>query len=64
MPEIAAEAVAGGIWQVLHHYIEHRRVHELCDAAPQLIFLTLSPFLGPEAAADVARQPAAQLQSS
>ncbi len=23
VPEIAAEAVAGGIWQVLHHYIEH-----------------------------------------
>jgi AcrR family transcriptional regulator len=64
VPEIAAEAVAGGIWQVLHHYIEHRRVHELRDAAPQLIFLTLSPFLGPETAADVARQPAAQLQSS
>jgi len=64
VPEIAAEAVAGGIWQVLHHYIEHRRVHELCDAAPQLIFLTLNPFLGPEAAADVARQPAGQLQSS
>ena len=56
--------MAGGIWQVLHHYIEHHRVHELCDAAPQLIFHTLSPFLGPEAAADVARQPAAQPQSS
>jgi len=62
--EIVAEAVAGGIWQVLHHYIEHRRVHELPNAAPQLIFLTLSPFLGPETAADIARQPAAQLQSS
>jgi AcrR family transcriptional regulator len=62
VPAIAAEAVAGGIWQVLHHYIEHRRVQELCDAAPQLIFLTLNPFLGPEAAADVARQPAAQFE--
>ncbi len=56
--EIAAEAAAGGIWQILHHYIEHRRLHELCDAAPQLIYLTLSPFVGPEAAAETARQPA------
>jgi AcrR family transcriptional regulator len=64
VPQIAAQAVAGGIWQVLHHYIEQRRVHELCDAASQLIFLTLNPFLGPAAAADVARQPAAELQSS
>jgi AcrR family transcriptional regulator len=64
VPQIAAQAVAGGIWQVLHHYIEQRRVHELCDAASQLIFLTLNPFLGPEAAAEVARQPAAELQSS
>jgi hypothetical protein len=55
-PEVAAEAVAGGIWQVLHHYIEQRRVDELCDAAPQLIFLTLSPFIGSDAAAEIARQ--------
>jgi AcrR family transcriptional regulator len=61
---IAAEAVAGGVWQVLHHYIEHGRLYELCDAAPQLIFLTLNPFLGPDAAAEAARQPAAPLASS
>ena len=55
VPKIAAEAVAGGIWQILHHYIEHKRVAELPDAAPQLIYLTLSPFLGAERAAEVAR---------
>jgi AcrR family transcriptional regulator len=59
VPDVAAEAVAGGIWQVLHHYIEQHRVSELCDAAPQLIFLTLNPFLGPDAAAEAARQPVA-----
>jgi AcrR family transcriptional regulator len=57
VPEIATEAIVGGIWQVLHHYIEHDRLDELCDAAPQLAYLTLTPFLGAEAAADVARQP-------
>jgi AcrR family transcriptional regulator len=62
VPEIAAEAVAGGIWQVLHHYIEHERMHELCDAAPQLVYLTLNPFTGPELAAETARSIAASAQ--
>jgi AcrR family transcriptional regulator len=57
---IAAEAVAGGIWQILHHYIEHERLGELCEAAPQLIYLTLTPFVGPEPAAEAAREPALQ----
>ncbi|HEY2215909.1 MAG TPA: TetR/AcrR family transcriptional regulator [Solirubrobacteraceae bacterium] len=64
VPDVAAEAVAGGIWQVLHHYIEHERLGELCDAAPQLVYLTLSPFVGPEAAAETARRPAASISSS
>ena len=58
VPEVAAEAVAGGVWQIMHHYIEQQRLDELCDAAPQLVYLTLSPFLGPERAADVGRQTA------
>ncbi|HUA74663.1 MAG TPA: TetR/AcrR family transcriptional regulator [Solirubrobacteraceae bacterium] len=63
LPDVAAEAVAGGIWQVLHHYIEHKRLDELCDVSPQLVYLTLSPFIGPEAAADAARQPSASPRS-
>jgi AcrR family transcriptional regulator len=55
-PAIAAEAVAGGVWQIMHHYTEHARVHELCDAAPQLVYLTLSPFTGPDVAEEVARR--------
>jgi AcrR family transcriptional regulator len=59
VPEIAAEAVTGGIWQILHHYIEHERMHELGAAAPQLVYLTLNPFTGPELAAEAARSIAA-----
>jgi AcrR family transcriptional regulator len=55
VPQVAAEAVAGGVWQVMHHYIEQQRLDELCDATPQLVYLTLSPFLGPERAAGVGR---------
>lgn len=58
-PAISGEAIAGGVWQVLHHYIEHERIGELCDAAPQLIYLILTPFIGPEQAAETARRPVA-----
>ena len=54
MPAIAAEAITGGIWQILHDYIENERIAELPDVAPQIIYLALVPFLGPEAAAGAA----------
>jgi len=56
MPSIAPEAIAGGVWQVLHHYIEAGRTSELPDVAPQLIYAALTPFLGPQDAAKVARR--------
>jgi AcrR family transcriptional regulator len=56
IPPVAAEAVAGGVWQIMHHYIEQQRLDELGDAAPQLVYLTLTPFVGPERAADVGRR--------
>lgn len=55
VPEIAAEAVAGGIWQVFHHYVENECVDQLPEAAPQLTYMALAPYLGPKEAARVAR---------
>ncbi|HEY4812280.1 MAG TPA: TetR/AcrR family transcriptional regulator [Solirubrobacteraceae bacterium] len=57
VPAIAAEAIAGGIWQVLHHYVENDCLADLPAAAPQLTYFLLTPFLGPIEAAKVARQP-------
>jgi AcrR family transcriptional regulator len=54
VPAIAAEAVVGGCWQVLHYYIENNRITELPAAAPQLTYMLLTPFLGAAAAAEVA----------
>lgn len=50
MPPVVAEAVVGGIWQVLHHYIESDSAAELPRVAPQLTYFTLLPFLGGERA--------------
>jgi AcrR family transcriptional regulator len=51
VPTIAGEAIAGGIWQVLHHYVENDCIAELPGAAPQLTYFALTPFLGPARAA-------------
>ncbi len=58
-PAVAAEAVAGGVWQILHHYIENHRIDELCAAVPQMIYFALNPFFGPTKAADYATRESA-----
>jgi AcrR family transcriptional regulator len=56
VPGIAPEAIAGGIWQVLHHYAGDERTGELPILAPQLIYAALTPFLEAKDAAKVAQQ--------
>jgi AcrR family transcriptional regulator len=51
VPAIAAEAIAGGIWQILHHYIENDSIAELPGAVAQLTYFALTPFVGPVKAA-------------
>jgi hypothetical protein len=57
IPGVAAEAVVGGCWQVLHHYIESDRINELPAASPQMTYMLLTPFLGPKEAARAALEP-------
>jgi AcrR family transcriptional regulator len=54
VPSVAPEAIAGGIWQVLHGYIANDRIAELPAAAPHLIYFALTPVLGPQRAAATA----------
>lgn len=56
VPGIAPEAIAGGIWQVLHNHIEHQDVGNIADLAPQVAYFALAPFLGSQEAARVARK--------
>ncbi|HYB23999.1 MAG TPA: TetR/AcrR family transcriptional regulator [Solirubrobacteraceae bacterium] len=51
VPAIAGEAIAGGIWQVLHYYVESDSIAELPAALAQICYFTLTPFLGPAGAA-------------
>jgi AcrR family transcriptional regulator len=56
VPGVAPEAIAGGIWQVLHNHIEHERIEDIAGLAPQLVYVALTPFLGAKEAARVARK--------
>ena len=55
VPALAAEAVAGGIWQVLHDCVDHGHIAELPALAPQITYLALMPFIGATDAARLAR---------
>jgi AcrR family transcriptional regulator len=54
VPDIAAEAVVGGVWQVIHYFIERGHLALLPSAVPEMTYLTLTPFLGPSDAAEIA----------
>ncbi len=56
VPGIAPEAIAGGIWQVLHNHIEHEHVEDIAGLAPQLVYVALAPFIGGKEAGRVARK--------
>src|SRR5436190_499843 len=60
VPPISAEAVVGGCWQVLHHYVDSNRLAELPAATPQLTYMLLTPFLGAKEAARVALSTSAE----
>jgi AcrR family transcriptional regulator len=61
VPGIAPEAIAGGIWQVLHNHIEHEHGQDIAGLAPQLVYVALAPFLGGKEAGRIARKRPAAL---
>ncbi len=59
VPSIAPEATAGGIWEIFRHYANRGHIDQLPDACPQVIYIALTPFIGAERAAEVARRASA-----
>jgi AcrR family transcriptional regulator len=52
--EVVAEAIIGGIWNVLQHEVGHGRALQLPELAEELTYVTLAPFLGAKQAARIA----------
>jgi AcrR family transcriptional regulator len=55
---VVGEAITGGLWSIIQHEIGHGRAAQLPELAPELIYITLTPFLGAKQAAQLARKQA------
>ena len=53
-PAITIEAIGGGLFELMNHYVMRDRVHEMADATTHATYIALAPFIGPEQAAKVA----------
>lgn len=57
-PPIALDAIAGGLQEIFLHYAAQGRIAELPDLTAHATYVALAPFVGTEAAAEVAAEPA------
>jgi AcrR family transcriptional regulator len=53
-PGVTVEAIAGGLFELMLHHALQRRMHELPVMVPRATYFALAPFIGAEAAGDVA----------
>jgi len=54
-PPVVAEAIGGGIYELVRSHVLERRLDQLPAAIPDATVVALSPFLGPAEALEVAR---------
>jgi hypothetical protein len=45
-PELTAQTVVGGVYEVIHTRVVERRMNELPTLAPELLFSILLPYVG------------------
>jgi len=55
-PEVTVQAIAGGLFELMLHHALQRRMHELPVMVPRATFFALAPFVGAEAAGEVATE--------
>jgi AcrR family transcriptional regulator len=53
-PEVMVHAIAGGLFELMLHYALQGRIHELPVIASRATYFALAPFIGAEAAGEVA----------
>jgi AcrR family transcriptional regulator len=58
VPEVVGEAIIGALWNVIQREVGYGRSSRLPELAPELTYITLTPFLGAEEAARIAMNPA------
>ena len=58
-PDVTVEAIAGGLFELCLHHALQRRMHELPLMVPRATYFALAPFIGADAAGEVATEPIA-----
>lgn len=58
-PPVVAEAIGGGILELIRIHVEERRVEDLPSALAHATLIALTPFVGPEQAEQVVADPGA-----
>jgi AcrR family transcriptional regulator len=56
-PRVVTEMLAEGVFGVLRTYVAEGRVDELPAALPEISYLSVAPFFGPERASEIAQLP-------
>jgi AcrR family transcriptional regulator len=56
-PQIAIDAIAGGLQEMFLHYAVQRRIEDLPELTADATYMALAPFIGAEVAAQVAVEP-------
>ncbi|HST55864.1 MAG TPA: TetR/AcrR family transcriptional regulator [Solirubrobacteraceae bacterium] len=46
VPNVAPEAIAGGAWQMIHHYVAHDQIERLPELTDYIAYIALAPFMG------------------
>jgi hypothetical protein len=59
-PPVVADAIGGGIYELVRGHVLERRIDELPDAVPDATIVALSPFLGAAAAIELANSTGVQ----
>jgi hypothetical protein len=54
-PPVVAEAIGGGVYEIVRGHVLERRLADLPAAVPEATIVALSPFVGPERAFELAR---------
>ena len=53
-PEVMVHAIAGGLFELMLHHALQRRMHELPVMVPRATYFALTPFIGAQAAGEIA----------
>ncbi len=59
LPRLSSQAIAGAIFEIVQREVGAGRVREIARLLPQLAYISIAPFLGPQEAIERVRELAA-----